>query len=47
MYLFSFENIQIHLFKIHFKNSYHIGIKKGVTISNTFKILTIVNHYFL
>ena len=29
------------------KNSYQMGIKKGVTLSNTFKISTIVNHYFL
>jgi hypothetical protein len=30
-----------------FKNKYQLGTKKGVTTSNTFNILTIVNHYFL
>tara|TARA_B100000767_G_scaffold213237_1_gene200541 strand:+ start:323 stop:469 length:147 start_codon:yes stop_codon:yes gene_type:complete len=30
-----------------FKNSYQKGKKKGIANSNTFNILTIVNHYFL
>ena len=30
-----------------FKNKQRLDTKKGVTTSNTFNIVTIVNHYFL